>query len=1226
MDAGGDGDIAARLTELVESNRTDPTGELAKINRIIRHDISRWPPATGPPGTRVDADGNPTVGFYTDWFPTLCDRIFGHRRSDRGFTDFDHASGWLFRAKGGTAEHVRITEQILELLDPNGRLVTFLTLQSDEARVRRAWAAALGGRRDTDNMQVLCPFDLFPSNTRVEWHAHWRAALHGSRPADVFPRAIFYHPFWYPLQPDKPFGVGPDNAITEIAVTPLAYLFLRLNRLAWECCIHFESATSFNAPPTDRVSACVDRCRNWVLDNYHWVCKRVATIRGKTATARNRESTWRKRGLGECFASHAVLFDRLLCHYWGSPGQPFLRWAVHRNYQRLYNPARGALAAAPREVEMSAQLQREASDLFLIVFTELSLVQIIDFKNLIDSPPNFTSPPKNNPVGDLGAFQLIQDLAVEDLKVHVLLTVQLMTAVCRALHFHEFARIRSHRGPPRVGWGQVLGGRNRSDLPQVYQTFGWTMRVLDLVFSMIAGTAGPLATISKSDAPILELLSCWSALISPYQPSAAPLHCFDYGIPAAEARLVPLAGQPLAAPCLAALSEPDDAEPPVRPQPAVCFSVALSAAAQAAFGPTSLLPPPRVPWITAAAGHCAVENLAAYAHLRWHPDCLDKLGKAFDDASPEDVATAVRQVQKAWRWLGAVRSDQADAHALSAIAHKGKDVLSGGPYLLDWELDLLASTGRRTGPLDNAVLREAQHAITRFSTFWNFSRRDGFLAFWASLRHRVRVLMNRTVQPLGLPPFSFQASPAWAGSREALAKAIFTPSQPPRAVRSRSPVPDSEDWAAPVVRELYEAHSLLLSTFLSAVEADFIDTTLCTREVLQSLHRLVCALSSPGFLSVHSGEVMKARLGLPQGGMCSDGAPPPVFMAGRRGQQHTAAAAAAGYRALGARVERLCQALVNRGLGESVEALRRGRAYDSELIDDTVRRLMTLVGRQSSLQRLKEVATASVLDAAPAAGAAAGRGTRAPSVRRTLGADDFDEYCELTDQGRRRMLSGEAAVPIVPPFFDVVRDTVLYEWYGGDVCISSHEIPSLVHTALWIDRFMHATLDRAALWPHYGAPLWVARMSPAMRWMDNVSGKLLSEEASKELEELHAAASVPQAAGAVRARVTDDDAVYHLDLRTGDGHVSRGQDVQRFEGRRCYPPTMPSLRPAARHHSAFFLAVAAVLLWLRFPLGLWAVGWLLAATVFLGASSAVPQPRIPGTYVAAPARRRYKRE
>eukprot|EP00756_Hemistasia_phaeocysticola_P009226 Hpha_TRINITY_DN14854_c0_g1::TRINITY_DN14854_c0_g1_i3::g.169245::m.169245 len=531
---------------------TEGDAELATMIVQKLSEMEPWPPLAG----------QGAGGWFEPWFAGLVGRVFGTESSADGWVAFER-DGWLSRVKAGNGAGQRLAKALSELFHPTGRLMSYIASESREATVRRLWRQAIQTQRcERPTLQMQFPFNLLPTDLQKELQVNWRTIMAtggmsgmGHTTQDTrMPRneaeatgaraALSNVPFWYPLNMEKPFILNSDREICGLMVTPLAYLFLRYHMYVYDLASNFETKAFEWPGPDDTLEFrfhLIHKLRTWSLE----VWKRGCRFLGISCPPSI--SIWRKLGCPELCPHLCALFDMWLSYYIPAPGQPFLRNQMRKQgwgmYSTMHTPV---IDTGNFELEKARQ---EGGELFLRSFLAVTVGAAASFAtNILDQDQGrlagLWAQPPGSDVGNLMEFSVtITDGAdstgmnvLEDARIRVLMPLQLCFAAVRASHFLLAA--------------EPHGGDTERVRTLARDCFRVVTGHLSLLFRMGSGAMDKI-TIETEDVPLLDALSVWAALLSPYRLGVACVP-FSTGVRAGHRNLVTVAGQADRAPCLTA--------------------------------------------------------------------------------------------------------------------------------------------------------------------------------------------------------------------------------------------------------------------------------------------------------------------------------------------------------------------------------------------------------------------------------------------------------------------------------------------------------------------------------------------------------------------------------------------------------------------------------------------------------------------------------------------------
>eukprot|EP00754_Rhynchopus_humris_P047958 Rhum_TRINITY_DN7478_c0_g1::Rhum_TRINITY_DN7478_c0_g1_i1::g.23102::m.23102 len=329
-----------------------PDVPIRKLNAALR-DLD-FPLDSGPEG-RTFQTVFKKDGFA--WFSKLCDRISGHEKGMH-LGDGFHSSWKTFEPQGCWLElasdpvcGIAVTRELMELLHPHGRLMSYVHHLSDPKKVHEHWGQWRQGQEPNASAgnYIAFPFVVLPCVTQRDWLRHWRRALSGTpMPATSAARhapqtPFFYHPVWCPASASQPFVVDMrTNLIVSALITPFPYFMLRFGTYLWKKSESY--APRDCVPQSDLFETAAKHARRAGRAAAYAasVVSNVAGQRDLDATADayhhakgSGSREYRSLSCAENEPGFAVLFDMLQCHYLPTPGQPFLQAHTSARYQKL---------------------------------------------------------------------------------------------------------------------------------------------------------------------------------------------------------------------------------------------------------------------------------------------------------------------------------------------------------------------------------------------------------------------------------------------------------------------------------------------------------------------------------------------------------------------------------------------------------------------------------------------------------------------------------------------------------------------------------------------------------------------------------------------------------------------------------------------------------------------------------------------------------------------------
>eukprot|EP00756_Hemistasia_phaeocysticola_P009225 Hpha_TRINITY_DN14854_c0_g1::TRINITY_DN14854_c0_g1_i2::g.169242::m.169242 len=1221
-DAPPEGPIET-LKSLVEAHHALSTkgadGDAELATRIVQTlaEVDPWPPLGRAGGQEP---------WFREWFDKLLQRVFGSKEPMGHWISFRLRDGWLSRVKQGTGAGQRLAKALSELFHPTGRLMSYIASESREATVRRLWRQAIQTQRcERPTLQMQFPFNLLPTDLQKELQVNWRTIMatggmsgmghmaQGTRmpqaegtPAQM---ALSKVPFWYPLSMEKPFVLGCNGEIRGLLVTPLAFLFLRFHTYLYDQASIFETKAFEWPGPNGMLGYRLqllqkiktytreqyDRCRRFLGLNY------IPPI-----------SIWRKLGCPELCPHLCALFDMWLSYYIPAPGQPFLRNQMRKQgwgmYSTMHTPV---IDTGNFELEKARQ---EGGELFLRSFLAVVVAGTTTFAtNALDQDQGKLSALWNAdvPGGNVGKIMHFQISitegdptganALEDVRIRVLMPLQLCFAAVRASHFLLAA--------------EPHGGDTERVRTLARDCFRVVTGHLSLLFRMGSGAMDKI-TIETEDVPLLDALSVWAALLSPYRLGVACVP-FSTGVRAGHRNLVTVAGQADRAPCLTALTD-EAATLYSWPQPADITAKTLSTAAQIALTGCRrrravfehLLPRQ---W--AAPGYLsAVEAFMPLLAVRWHGG-EDLLTGLATEVGRADESVVAKQC-KALRWyyqlsaLGKQVREEVGRASLQATATSAAKLLAGGGGLADWELDVMGRLGKHPGMRTRGPKMRWVMDVRRYS--WD--RVIAVMRWW-------RRFLTGNAGAVYLPPDSYSlfGSPFWTEPRTEQLK---------RWVAAEGPCERREV----AVECGVEAHVELVKLFVEMTEARNELIEAATVYTLTALHRVVCCLSDPllseAALSAHT----SSHSGVDT----------------RGGYLRRAGANPLHEPVVQDRVRVLVRLLLMRKTREERQQAQQHLSAPPELLLDTARRLLRIAGFnkevydviQKEADRLAGPRGMSVSrGGSPVPGrAGVGQSQRRPSQMRRdhyLQVEDYGPDGMLTAEGKRKQMAGWAT-PSPHPLaeWQLQHGGRMYVPYGGaPLAMTWGEWHLAVHACLWLDSFLHRASDRLSVIPA------LKDWAMPVRWCDYATATFLPAELSSVLEEQHRLVS--RGAGSAKVLVKLGGGRYSVDFRSGIVEIlsleaplpckwwpprgATGEPLTKLYVGRSFPHELPSLRPLAQFHSAFLIIASFILLllhresfWPRFALLILCLTVLVVFFLAEERCGILTIPFMPGRYAAPP--------
>ncbi|KAJ9467260.1 hypothetical protein DIPPA_23377 [Diplonema papillatum] len=1163
-----------RLMQGLLDQGSDPTKHLSAVNEFF--ESLDWPIECSEQG-RSFQEVFKRDGYA--WFRSLCDRLLGWEVSD---LEFATGGSSLEASNVPGTEGIAVTKELLILLAPTGRLMQYLQHLSDPKRVLEHWALCRQGMDPdpTSQYYVAYPYSTLPMGTQRDWYKHWKRAISppsavaasaaNSRQATVTP--FFHHPVWCPVTATTPF-ISRNADISRVRITPLTYFFLRFTYSLTKKCETYTSR-SFIAP---------DDVIDWAQ------CQAGRVKRGFASAASVVRSSWvgsadpppacervfRTLGAADRIPGFSLVFAAFLSHYVPHPDYPYLYRQVPEPYRRAF---KSFSAGFPQTTASSESLPSWTGTLFVATACEMWVKSVLDLAYAVDNPS--AAAEKVKPKGTEGVpivWKINHEAAIEDLRCRTSLAAQPLTAIVRAVRFHDYVHACS---TANTGAGRLSPGLLRAVLPPVTcrDVRGSCILMTHLVLTMLIGNRA-FTFLAHHQAPLLEYLSMLSALQSPFRPAAVSLtHVAGDRLVKVPTPIssytedlndVPVAWWSVA---------PERCQRPVGPMhPNRRFFAAFQAAvtALASAAPVDLLGslPPR-----------GATDVFEYRWVRPHGDDLRALLAILRDR-PDLAAQANAAVAEAWG-QGSIPVGP-DPYGAAEVVSDAIQLLAGQPFLSNWELDCLSAIGKKPSLYQRLAGASPSAWVAPALRLWVPSAQRLVLAL--SPRPLVWRFFPQLLPPqqqsAGEPAAPFVGSFLWKESKDLLLAALAsgTSCQPPPNQHHHpggSPQavsPGAAMWRA-YAAEMHEAYTTLFTDLLQFLTPQVVGNPACCSDaVVFALHRLVTCVSDAAAYDL-----------LPQGYP----AKPPTFFL----PPETWHATQLGYRAQESTLARLCFDLAlrkQRAAGDGVSSV------PAAVFDDICARLSSLSPEVGRL--VHELESSQMYQPTPAAAFSSALNGHRDESR--LDATDYDGY-QLNERGRRKVLSrgapfefrdvqrrGDAWVELTSrdSAWRNLREKLPPEqrrrFFPYNRPPTTSEIKWILRATRKLDAYMYKVMDGMFLQGLVSSGFNV-------QWMDAQEQKPLSLDLSEAIERGHMAAS--QGLESKHFRVHCNGFNVDIDLPQ---RWAQQEDQRGFMIRRCLIEP-PSLRILSRDYvfCGFLLLLLYVYIY---------HSWLLYLSLVAGAATAV---------------------
>eukprot|EP01064_Diplonema_japonicum_P015078 TRINITY_DN22845_c0_g1_i1.p1 TRINITY_DN22845_c0_g1~~TRINITY_DN22845_c0_g1_i1.p1 ORF type:complete len:1171 (+),score=264.60 TRINITY_DN22845_c0_g1_i1:54-3566(+) len=1098
---------------------------ICQLNGLIAS--LEWPLESGEQG-RTFQDIFKKNGF--EWFKLLCDKLTGVEKGDRVWRDFDFAGSWLDLASDHQVG-VGITKELVELLHPHGRFMTYLHHLSDVKKVTEHWAQVCRGQ-DPDTPSgnyVAFPFSFFPTSTQHSWYKNWRQALVGAVPPTTSRHApttpFYYQPNWCPISRDIPFHTQ-NGTITEVLVTPFSYFMLRYGIFLYKR-IEINSSTDF-IPKNDVLDSVVSqgsRLRRGaaVLSSITKKLRKEEHERdGAEETRTQRE--FKLTSTADIIPGYCTLFDLFQTHYVPAPGQPFLQPFVSAKYQKMLTYILNQDVGYRIET-----IPHYCGAQFVTILSEVWPRGMVDLWNLVQNPP--PEPPKvKGPEGVPSSLNVKEDLAAEDLRCRAIILVQPLTALMKAVQYHEYLRTMTAVPAFNKHCGARTTALQKLILPPTTcRDFrASTIQLIHLILSMANGTCGDQTRFGSSRlVPLLETMSLWTSVLSPYRVAAVRLQ--EVSDDKSETVVTPVAGRGYT-PYLWWLNVPDGQQRPTELQsPAARFVRSF------------------IEVIDALATVANVELLA----------CLPRKGSvllrdvAWVRCHHKELSMLINQVSQDTELQAKANTAVQSVAALCnlplppagcglALLHDAEMILCGGPFLADWEVEDQSNIGMKPTLLKRPFCLRTLEFFSSFTkgasyalTYFDYIR--------ASTLNFLSIANNITtsIKP-GPLPLEYASSAMWRETRELL-KMMMHNQLPQREVVWRH-----------YVKENQEAYVVLFCDLVDYMQSEFVrNDNACTEAVLLSFYRILTCITDP---------TVRAE----------DPYAPRGFQ-GQPGQQQAAAyflpaetwpTSAHGFKHYETKISRLVMDLRWR-----MERTQEGADVSPVpvlLYEEIIVMLMMLV--PAVHQRVEEMEKAEKLGEPYVSDSNTATGQHSRLQYQT----DYDNGYQLNESGRHKVLStgtpfefkdmrqkGGNFIELNGPesawrhLASKLPADLRRRYFPYKRPPSSNEVKWVLKITKKLDTLVFTTLDSLHAQGLIGKVLDIA-------WVNEATGELLPEEISSLIEQGQTAASGGKSGKTLK--IQQEEGVTEVDLR--QRWVRPAEGAGYMVSRKILDP--PSTRPIAK--------------------------------------------------------------
>eukprot|EP01063_Lacrimia_lanifica_P010852 TRINITY_DN17607_c0_g1_i1.p1 TRINITY_DN17607_c0_g1~~TRINITY_DN17607_c0_g1_i1.p1 ORF type:complete len:1205 (+),score=331.46 TRINITY_DN17607_c0_g1_i1:135-3617(+) len=1133
---------------------------ISQLNNLLQS--IDWPPDSSEQG-RTFQDTFKRGGYQ--WFKDLCNRVSGLETNDDRFRntwkDFDPMGAWLDTASDQTVGPA-LTRELMDLLHPNGRLMSYVQSLSDPKRVLDHWAQCRLGR-DPDlstGNYIGYPFNCLPDHTQRDWCHNWRNAIGGLPPAAHGRQAaltpIYHHPHWCPVAHDTPFHTE-NGTVTEVMMTPFSYFMMRFGLYLWKRAEMLPPQMWL--PKLNVLDSCAGALRR-VTRGASYVARVVQCVsQGNSAwdisegrVASSSVTEHKLVTMAEMQPGYALVFDLFQACYLPAPEQPFLAPFTPAKFQKCVQEG--------MYTTHTGNIPQYCSVFFAACLDEAWARWVHSLYNLVTSPSERFEPAKGAKAHE-GAPCVISvhaERAKDDLHTRTIILSQPLRALLRAVQYHDFLQTFPKSCMPQYSAGRTAGFA-KVLLPQAAcRDFrGSITQYLHITMSMANSRSGDVLRYpSTSVMPLCETLSLWASLLSPYRISSVRLP------DAAQGQATPVCGHSTAQPpCLLWLHTDLSAAHPTPQMHPVARFVRLVCAMLEALGEE----------VSGALLDCLpsrfdleadVLRLEALCWVRAHHSELSLLTTKLSNHPPL-LALADAAVAKEATSLSLPAPPR---NASLALMYDAQAVLAGGagaPFLADWELTYLSRVGKKPSLLETVTSPQVQ-----------------------SLRRRVTLSCGGLLKAnvggkTGPLPLTYANCWLWRETKDVLKAAVQTMSAGGAPFRI-------DQLCQAYAREHHEAYSALFTAFLEVLHSEFVrDERQCTAAHLAALHRILACITHP---TVSKGLE-------PDAPALQHYLPPDAWKP-----------SADGLRSIEERIASLCLDLRYRQ--RQIDSGAEAQNPPSKVVSDMVDMLISLnAGVPARLEEMEKMEQRHGYDAGlvrDRSGPAQRGGSVQPYVERGLNESrltnsDYDGYA-LSETGRAKVLSGGAPFE----FRDFRQRGVGWVEVNGPESrwrnlasklqveqkarmfpyrrpADMHELPPVVRLTQTIDTVVYRIVD--ALFLH-----GIIDRGLHVRWINAYDGKHLPHEVSSALEKAYA--EVVQGTGktSLTINVSGKDA---LEVDLAQAWAKAPGEPGFLLSRALFDP--PSVRFLARD---YHLAIAALILLFVLCYYAWLL-WTAAAAVAL---------------------------